>query len=139
MHIDILATESLGVRGLCCAVTTLKRHIVIDPGLALGYRRNGRLPHPRQVATASPPPAALCGIIDHHLLRSRAGLRWLEDLRALTGAPLPCAADYMQVAPHLLEADRAWLYEAEPAAPAWHDAYVRPALVPKRRDGTIRP
>ena len=50
MHIEILGAESLGVRGLCCAVETRDRRIVIDPGLALGYRRQGLLPHPAQVA-----------------------------------------------------------------------------------------
>ncbi|MGD8491037.1 MAG: hypothetical protein PVI68_18650 [Anaerolineae bacterium] len=50
MHIDILAAESLGVRGLSCVVKTQGRKIVIDPGLALGYQRNGLLPHPAQVA-----------------------------------------------------------------------------------------
>jgi hypothetical protein len=50
MFIDILGTESLGVRGLCCVVETRGRKIVIDPGLALGYRRDGLLPHPSQVA-----------------------------------------------------------------------------------------
>jgi predicted metallo-beta-lactamase superfamily hydrolase len=50
MHIDIVGTESLGVRGLCCVVETRGRKIVIDPGLALGYRREGLLPHPVQVA-----------------------------------------------------------------------------------------
>ena len=141
MRIEILGTESLGVRGLCCAVTTRKRHIVIDPGLALGYRRNGLLPHPRQVATGVAAARRIVrhlAIIDHHLLRSRAGLRWLEGLRAVTGKSLPCAADYMQVEPRLLEADRLWLYESEPVAPGWHNAYVRPALVPKHRDETTR-
>ena len=50
MEIEILGTESLGVRGLSCAVRTAGRKIVIDPGLAMGYRRNGLLPHPVQVA-----------------------------------------------------------------------------------------
>ena len=50
MHIQILGTESLGVRGLCCVVETRQRKIVIDPGVALGYRRGGLLPHPAQVA-----------------------------------------------------------------------------------------
>ena len=39
MHIEILATESLGVRGLSCSVTTAGRRVVIDPGAALGYQR----------------------------------------------------------------------------------------------------
>jgi predicted metallo-beta-lactamase superfamily hydrolase len=50
MHIAILGAESLGVRGLCCVVEVEDRRIVIDPGLALGYRRCGLLPHPAQVA-----------------------------------------------------------------------------------------
>ena len=50
MRIKILGTESLGVRGLSCVVEVEGRKIVIDPGLALGYRRHGLLPHPAQVA-----------------------------------------------------------------------------------------
>jgi predicted metallo-beta-lactamase superfamily hydrolase len=50
MLINILGTESLGVRGLSCVVETQSRKIVMDPGLALGYRREGLLPHPAQVA-----------------------------------------------------------------------------------------
>jgi predicted metallo-beta-lactamase superfamily hydrolase len=50
MFIDILGAESLGVRGLCCVVEIQDRKIVIDPGLALGYQREGLLPHPAQVA-----------------------------------------------------------------------------------------
>ena len=48
--LEILGTESLGVRGLCCLVTLNRRRILIDPGIALGYMRNGLLPHPTQVA-----------------------------------------------------------------------------------------
>jgi len=50
MKIEILGTESLGVRGLCCSVTTEKQKILIDPGIALGYMRYQLLPHPLQVA-----------------------------------------------------------------------------------------
>ncbi|MBE1425955.1 putative metallo-beta-lactamase superfamily hydrolase [Desulfomicrobium macestii] len=50
MTIDILGTESLGVRGLCCLAKTSERRIVIDPGIALGYVRHGLLPHPMQIA-----------------------------------------------------------------------------------------
>jgi predicted metallo-beta-lactamase superfamily hydrolase len=49
MHIEIVGAESLGVRGLCCVVEIQDRKIVIDPGLALGYQREGLLPHPAQV------------------------------------------------------------------------------------------
>lgn len=48
--IEIIGAESMGVRSLCCRVTLPDRRIVIDPGVALGYRRNGLLPHPFQVA-----------------------------------------------------------------------------------------
>jgi len=50
-RLEILGAESMGVRGLCCSVVLPGRHIVIDPGVALGYRRFGLLPHPRQVAS----------------------------------------------------------------------------------------
>jgi predicted metallo-beta-lactamase superfamily hydrolase len=53
MHIEIIATESLGVRGLCCEIEIKKRKILIDPGIALGYKRYGLLPHPFQVAVGA--------------------------------------------------------------------------------------
>ena len=53
MNIEILGSESLGVRGLSCVVETGSRKIVIDPGVALGYKRHGLLPHPFQVAVGS--------------------------------------------------------------------------------------
>ncbi len=53
MRIEIIGTESLGVRGLCCEVETKERKILIDPGIALGYNRYGLLPHPFQVAVGA--------------------------------------------------------------------------------------
>lgn len=50
MSVEIIAAESLGVRSLCCVVTLPDRNIVIDPGIALGYKRHGLLPHPLQIA-----------------------------------------------------------------------------------------
>ncbi len=52
MRIEIIGTESLGVRGLCCVVGINDRKIVIDPGVALGFRRHGLLPHPVQVVAS---------------------------------------------------------------------------------------
>ena len=52
MRIEILGAESLGVRGLCCVVETGDRKVVIDPGVALGFRRHGLLPHPVQAAAS---------------------------------------------------------------------------------------
>jgi hypothetical protein len=49
MKIRIIGTESLGVRGLSCVVEVENRKIFIDPGLALGYLRNGLMPHPVQI------------------------------------------------------------------------------------------
>lgn len=48
--IEIIGTESLGVRGLSCFVKTKTRKILIDPGVALGYIRHRLLPHPIQIA-----------------------------------------------------------------------------------------
>jgi len=50
MKIEILGTESLGVRGLSCFVETGNRKILIDPGIALGYMKYKLLPHPFQIA-----------------------------------------------------------------------------------------
>lgn len=47
--INILGTESLGVRGLSCVIKSGSRKIIIDPGLALGYIKHGQLPHPCQI------------------------------------------------------------------------------------------
>ena len=52
MQIKILGAESLGVRSLCCMVKTKGRKVIIDPGVALGFRRYGLLPHPVQVAAS---------------------------------------------------------------------------------------
>lgn len=50
MRIEIIGAESSGVRGLCCFVETENRKILIDPGIALGYKRHNLLPHPVQIA-----------------------------------------------------------------------------------------
>jgi predicted metallo-beta-lactamase superfamily hydrolase len=50
MSLEIIGAESLGVRSLCCLVTLQDRRIVIDPGVSLGYIRQGLLPHPLQIA-----------------------------------------------------------------------------------------
>ena len=53
MKIDILGTESLGVRGLSCSVTLKNRKILIDPRIALGWHRHGFFPHPFQIAVGA--------------------------------------------------------------------------------------
>ena len=49
MNIEIIGTESLGIRGMCCFVETKSMKILIDPGIALGYTRYGLLPNPYQI------------------------------------------------------------------------------------------
>jgi len=63
MRLEIISAESLGVRGLCCLVTLPNRRIVIDPGVSLGYKRFGLLPHPVQIAAGR----RLCKKILHSL------------------------------------------------------------------------
>lgn len=63
--IEIIAAESLGVRGLCCKVDIGHRCIVIDPGLALGYLRHGLLPHPLQVAIGEQVRESILAAMEH--------------------------------------------------------------------------
>ncbi|NLB34888.1 MAG: MBL fold metallo-hydrolase [Elusimicrobia bacterium] len=49
MIIEILGAESLGVRGMSTFISTGNHKILIDPGIALGYKGDGLLPHPFQV------------------------------------------------------------------------------------------
>lgn len=64
-------------------------------------------------------------ILDHHLLRSQEGLRWLEELSATAGDQVYCAADFMQTSCTMLEAHRKKLYEEIPIPKSWHAAYAR--------------
>jgi len=64
-------------------------------------------------------------VIDHHLLRCRKGVRWLDELRADTGGKVMCAADFMGRSRRFLEADRAELYERFPVPEGWHARYGR--------------
>jgi len=52
VQIEIVGAESLGVRSLCTVVRTKDRKVVVDPGVALGFRRHGLLPHPIQVVAS---------------------------------------------------------------------------------------
>jgi hypothetical protein len=62
-------------------------------------------------------------ILDHHLMRSEAGARWLEALSAKVGRTVYCAADFMGRPRALLEAKRAQLYEQMPVPETWHEDY----------------
>ena len=64
-------------------------------------------------------------ILDHHLLRSCEGFRWLERLSAETGGNVVTASGFMGRSPCILEAQREKLYERIPVPPGWHEAYAR--------------
>jgi hypothetical protein len=52
MKIEILGTESLGVRSLSCYVETGETRVVIDPGVSLAPWRFGLRPHKRELAAS---------------------------------------------------------------------------------------
>lgn len=74
MKVEILATESLGVRSMACMVTAGRWRILIDPGAALGPRRYGLPPHREEI----------------HVLWKR----WFEIKRALKSADLVVITHY---------------------------------------------
>jgi len=101
MRIAILGTELPGVRGLTCVVSVKGCKIVIDPGLALGYRRHGSLLHSVQVAVG-------------------------EQVRDRMITALKDATDLVISHFHrLLEAQRAGLYRKMPVPEGWYEAYAR--------------
>jgi predicted metallo-beta-lactamase superfamily hydrolase len=64
-------------------------------------------------------------ILDHHLLRSFEGYRWLKELAGKVENKVLCAAEFMGKKPELLEAQRKTLYEKMPVPSGWHDAYAK--------------
>jgi predicted metallo-beta-lactamase superfamily hydrolase len=64
-------------------------------------------------------------ILDHHLLRSEVGFRWLDRLSSETGHHVMCSADFMGRPRCLFEARRVQLYEEMPVPDGWHEAYAR--------------
>lgn len=67
-------------------------------------------------------------ILDHHLMRSEEGAQWLDELSAIVGKKLYCAADFMGRKRCLLEAQRPQMYEQMPVPAGWHDNYARGRL-----------
>lgn len=123
MQIRILSSESLGVRGLSCEVVVESRKVVIDPGLALGYRRFGFLPHPVQVAVGEQVRARIVAAL------SDATDIVLSHFHG-DHIPSPDANPYQlsaqQVAP-LLRTARLWSKSPEDLSP--HTASRREALI----------
>ena len=64
-------------------------------------------------------------ILDHHLLRSRQGIRWLDELNARSMNSIICAADFMGEKRRFLEAWRNDLYKELPVPEGWHDEYKK--------------
>lgn len=64
-------------------------------------------------------------ILDHHLLRSYEGFRWLEHLSVETGGNVVSSAEFLGRNPCILEAQREKQYERIPVPPGWHQAYAR--------------
>ena len=62
-------------------------------------------------------------ILDHHMLRSEEGIRFLDELSASAGHKIFCAADYMGRRRLPLEAWRQHLYRDMPVPEGWHKAY----------------
>lgn len=63
-------------------------------------------------------------ILDHHLLRCREGVLWLDVLRRNFGNRVGCAADYMGVTRRFPEASRKELYADMPVPRGWHKGYA---------------
>jgi predicted metallo-beta-lactamase superfamily hydrolase len=63
--------------------------------------------------------------LDHHLLRSRKGEKWLDWVSSITNHKVICAADFMGQNRNLLEADRVSWYKKIPVPKGWHEAYSK--------------
>jgi predicted metallo-beta-lactamase superfamily hydrolase len=64
-------------------------------------------------------------IVDHHLLRSEEGWKWLLQLKKASPNRVLCAAEFMGKKPLLLEARREELYSRMPVPFGWHERYSR--------------
>lgn len=64
-------------------------------------------------------------ILDHHLLRSFEGYRWLKELAGKVENRVLSAAEFMGKEPELLEAQRKILYDEMPVPGDWHEAYAK--------------
>ncbi|MBN1166486.1 MAG: hypothetical protein JXA44_05065 [Methanospirillaceae archaeon] len=64
-------------------------------------------------------------ILDHHLLRSDKGCRWLDQISEKAGGNVMSAAEFSGRRLLLLEAYRKALYQEIPVPSGWHDAYAQ--------------
>ena len=98
--------------------------ILFVSGPAL-YRNltSGELAAARRRAEALAEKVDVC-IIDHHLLRSNDGVRWLDTLMAGTRGRILCGSDFMKKQRLFLEARRSELYQRFPVPDRWHESYA---------------
>lgn len=71
-------------------------------------------------------------VLDHHLLRSLEGLKWLQEIDAASPNAVQCAARFMGRPPRMLEARRKELYLRFPVPEGWHDDYEAASLTEPR-------
>lgn len=64
-------------------------------------------------------------ILDHHLLRSSEGEKWLDWVSSITHHKVICAADFMGRNRNLLEADRVSWYKKISVPEGWHEVYSK--------------
>ncbi len=64
-------------------------------------------------------------ILDHHLMRSYDGVKWLKRLSSETGKKIICGADFMKKPRMFLEARRESLYKEMPVPEGWHEDYAQ--------------
>ncbi len=64
-------------------------------------------------------------ILDHHLLRSSEGGKWLDWVSSITNHKIICAADFMGQNRNLLEAARVSCYKKISVPKGWHEAYSK--------------
>ncbi len=46
IKVEVIGAESMGVRSMCCTVTTPDISLLLDPGCSLGPRKGNEIPHP---------------------------------------------------------------------------------------------
>ena len=64
-------------------------------------------------------------ILDHHLMRSYNGVKWLKRLSLEAGKKIICGADFMKKTRMFLEARRELLYKEMPVPEGWHENYAQ--------------
>lgn len=105
-------------------ILDLAPRLVLASGLPVYLPQIGREMRQRARTNAGALTGAVkCLVLDHHLLRSMEGLKWLQELDAGSANTVQCAARFMGRVPRMLEARRKELYRRFPVPEGWHDDY----------------